>query len=424
MKVLLAKVVTVIDKNSAIILFFIFLVFFYLRFFHIQHEGSFGFDQARDAYIARDIVHGKLFTQGPWTGNGHLHIGPLYYYVLAIFFFLFNLDPISANYLNILFNIFNFLAIYYVIMKLAGKKSGLLVVLIYTFSDYYITLNKVAWNVTPMIGLAALIFYGIIQIYEEKYRWFYSVAILAGLYFHAHYTALFLTVIIPLSLVFLKNKKKALKYILLSIPLYLVWFVPNVIGEIIRQNSDAGRYREFFQYFYHGFHLRFFLYLLPYHFVLFSKNFSILGKFFQFILPIVYIVTVIFYEKERREKIIAYIVLMFFLIPIIGFSLYGGTLSEYYYLHTTICILYILIYLGKKLLKIHFNSMIILLSFFWIINFYLGSKNHWIKQNSGGLPDTKLFVRNQILNGKIIPFNEGHMDSYLYTIWTVDGKRF
>ncbi len=398
--------------------------FIYLRYYHIQFEGNTGYDQARDAFAARDVVKGKFPLQGPWTGNGHLHIGPLYYYLLGFFFYIFNLDPIASNYLNIIFNIFNFFAIYFILSKLTTKRAALFGILVFTFSKEYILAGRTAWNVSPMIGLGALIFYGIIQIYKGHFHWFYVVAVFAGLYFHAHFTAIFLPVIILLSLFFLKNKKTALKYIVFSIPLYLMWFVPNILSEILHQNSDGYRYREFVQYFYHGFHLRFFFYRLPYHFILFNKIFSIGNNFFQLAIPLVYLFYVLIFEKNKQEKLIGYIIFMFFLVPILGFTVYAGPISEYYYNHAVITVFYVLIYLQKRLLQINYKVLLTVLAIFWLVNFYVGTKDLWIKKSTGGLQGTKEGTRAEILQGKKIPFDIGHMDSYLYTIWKEDTKRY
>jgi 4-amino-4-deoxy-L-arabinose transferase-like glycosyltransferase len=417
------KLTIFFEKYHIVWLALILGIFLYLRYYNLDNTVATGFDQARDAFKVRDILHGQLFLQGPWTGNGHLHTGPLYFYLLAPFFLITNLDPIASDYFNILVNIFNFAAIYFVISKLFNKNWGLLAVLIYTFNSFYIQGSVTAWNVSPMIGLASFIFYGIIKIYEGKYKWFYVVAALAGLYFHAHFTAAFWPPIILLSLIFLKNKKKAFKYILLSLPLYLVWFVPNILAEVFNQNSDAFRYREFAQYFLLGFHLKFFLYRLPYNFILFAKTFSIFRSILQFLVPIAYAITVIFFEKDKKQKIIAYIIFCFFLVPIIGFSLYAGPVSEYYSYHVVPAIFYILIYLQSKIIKQH-RVFLLLLAAFWIINFYFGTRGLWIKDKVGGINMAKIQARTSIFLGKPVEFNEGSMVSYFYTIWTKDGKRF
>jgi hypothetical protein len=64
------------------------------------------------------------------------------------------------------------------------------------------------------------------------------------------------------------------------------------------------------------------------------------------------------------------------------------------------------------------------LAIFWLVNFYVGTKDLWIKKSTGGLQGTKEGTRAEILQGKKIPFDIGHMDSYLYTIWKEDTKRY
>ena len=78
---------------------FIVLIGMYLRFYKIEYIQSFGWDQGRDAWLVRDIINGKIVLNGPRTGIGHFHLGPLWYYLLVPFYLLTNLDPVGAIYL-------------------------------------------------------------------------------------------------------------------------------------------------------------------------------------------------------------------------------------------------------------------------------------------------------------------------------------
>lgn len=94
------------------------LIGMYLRFYRIYDVQSFGWDQAKDAWKTRDILMRQIVLDGPRTGVGHFNLGPLWYYLLSPFYYFAKLDLRGANYLNILVNIFNFCAIFWVTKKI------------------------------------------------------------------------------------------------------------------------------------------------------------------------------------------------------------------------------------------------------------------------------------------------------------------
>lgn len=418
------KITAFIEKYYLAIFIAILFLGLYLRFHNIEVEGTLGFDQARDAWKTRDILKGNFQLQGPWTGNGHIHIGPAFFYLLAPFFWLTNLDPIGAQYLNFILNILNFTLIYFVMSRFFGKVGGLFAVLAYSLNAYQIELGRTPWNVTPMPGVAALLFYSVVKTAQGHSKWILLVATLAGLYFHLHFTAIFLPVIILLSFVVFKNKKQLVKYIIPSLILYLIWFVPTIAAELMGI-SDRGNYRDFIKYLTQGFHLRFFLYRAPEAFIQFQKLFTIMWpKILAMLIPLLYVLIVMFKEKDKKEKTIAYLMSVWFIVPMFAFTIYSGSTSEYYYLYTLPMVYYVLIYLQKKIIHFFPKAVVVVLVIFWAFNFYDNSWHFLTKKPDGGLKGARASVRSDIKQGKTIPFGEGNPNSYLYMIWMEDGKRW
>ena len=88
-----------IRKHYVPLAFFgLLLIGLYLRFWNIENSFQFGWDQARDAWKVRDILTGTLVLNGPRTGIGHFHLGPIWYYYLAPFYFL---TPVSYTHLDV-----------------------------------------------------------------------------------------------------------------------------------------------------------------------------------------------------------------------------------------------------------------------------------------------------------------------------------
>lgn len=397
------------------------IVGMYLRFFRIEEVYSFGWDQARDSWTVKDMLDGKLMLTGPRTGIGHMHLGPLYFYFLLPFYTITNLDPMASNYANIFASIINYILLYFVAVKVFHKKAAVFVLFVYSFSNYLIVINRVPWNVTLMPGIAALIFYSLLQIYAGKLRWVFVLWSLSGFYFHLHFTAIFLPVINILSLLFVREKKKVVLYSLLSIPLYLIWFIPNIIHEL-QTNSDVHRYDHFLQYYYIGFHGRFLLHRLSDGLIQFETILTHqlpLFKFIKYVIPSLLILVALFFEKDMKQKRLAYLLGIWFIVPLIGFTLYGGPLSEYYFLYQVPMVLFILVYLQKKLLQLKYAKiLLIFLICWWGFYAYINTKNEWIKPTTGGLQKQKQETKALMERGERKEFNEGDIGSYLYAIWT------
>jgi len=389
-----------IKKHKFILLFLlIVLVGMYLRFYRIESVQSFGWDQGRDAWKTRDIIKGQIVLNGPRTGVGHFHLGSIWYYMLVPFYLLTNLDPVGAIYLNIIF--------------------------IYATNKYLIEINRTAWNVSPIPGVAALIFYSIYKIvYESKYKWIFVLSFLTGFFFHLHFSVVFLPLIILASFILAKDKKKVFVYGLISLPLLLIWLIPSVIYDLQSKNTNTILFNNFLKdYFIDGFHLRFFLYRIHDAFIQLQMILSLpkTYSFIKFIIPGIFLVTLIF-EQVKKQKILGYLIFLWFVVPAFGYSFYGGTTSEYYMLMNSLLIVYIVYYLQNKLFKLKFKPTIYLLIVFWSIFTYYQTKDLWIKNQNNGLIRQKEEVRENIRLNNKISFNEGDIKSYLWQIWVEDKK--
>lgn len=418
------KIKKLIDKNIWILFLIVLLVGLYLRFYRIESALNFGWDQARDSWITRDLLMGKFTLIGPRTGIGHFHIGALYFYLLAPFYYVSNLDPAGANFLNIILNIVNFILIFITTKKIFNNYSAIFAISIYATNSYIIGINQVPWNVTLMPGVAALIFYSITKIYKNEYKWFYVLACLSGLYFHLHFTAIFLPFIIIFSLVFIKDKLKALRYALFSLPVYLVWFIPNLIYELRNHYSNTSLFGNFLNNYFLGFHFRFFLHRLPDAFLQMAMILNFPEFFYlRFIIPLIFLIIILVKRKDNKNLLFGYLISLWFVIPVVGFTFYSGPISEYYYLYDVPMVLYIIVYIHTKILQTRYKHYLFtLMIIFWIFYVFNNTKGHWVKAGNGGLKKQKFLTEQAIRKGKKIKFNEGDIGSYLYTIWKQDRK--
>ena len=103
------------QKTIIIVALIIFLALFPRSVEVFNHNPIFGFDQGREMLAAKNIVvNHKLTLIGTEVGAGSAGIsgvfhGPIYYYMLAVPFILFNGDPASMVSLMLLFGLLTIL---------------------------------------------------------------------------------------------------------------------------------------------------------------------------------------------------------------------------------------------------------------------------------------------------------------------------
>lgn len=99
-------------------------------------------------------------------------------------------------------------------------------------------------------------------------------------------------------------------------------------------------------------------------------------------------------QQKTESRLFAYLISLWFTIPLIGFTLYGGPISDYYFYFSIPMVLFVITYIQQQFLlsRLKIDALIIL-PILWIVFIYFNTKNHWIKPTEGGLKAQKLEVR-------------------------------
>lgn len=386
-----------------------------LRFYHIEQVIGFGWDQARDSFHVSRLLHGTLLLDGPKTGIGNFHLGPLYFYLLAPFYFFTNLDPIGSQYANILLSALTFVIIFFVTKKLFSLPFAFLAIGMYAINSYIADLNRIPWNVSLIPPLSFLIFYFTYRTFTEKK--FVPTALLmtcCGMFFHAHFTAL----VFPLAIILLwllnSDKVKLLKLFILTLPFYLLWYIPTIVSFFTTDHSHYYLARDFMTYYFVGVHLQFVLYRLPDAVIQF-RNLLLLPRFGDYLF-IVGILALYFFSNRKLE---IRIMLSWILATIAVFGVYGGPISDYYFFFTLPVVLYSFLILVEYLTKLHKPLALTLLSLFLIYYMYSNLLHGFdILQRKGGLAEQRKTVQKMIQRREIMQFNEGDIRSYFYYLYT------
>ncbi len=163
-----------------LILVVIFFAAIFLRVMFLgQNALTFGYDQARDAYMASEILRGDIKIQGPPSSTPGLFHGVLYYYLLAPLYGLGRGSPVVAAYGIAVINA----ATVFIIFLLASKAAkniwvGLLAALLFMVS--FESTQYATWlsNPTTAIFTVPLTYLGLWLWTNSKSKWAPALTVL------------------------------------------------------------------------------------------------------------------------------------------------------------------------------------------------------------------------------------------------------
>lgn len=238
------------NKYTKILLAIILLLAAFMRLYRISDYMTFLGDEGRDVLVAKGILEGNLTLLGPRASAGDFYLGPIYYYMIAPFLWLFKNDPVGPAVMVALFGVATVFLVYYVGKKLfndndrpeLAERAGIFAAALYAVSPLVITYSHSSWNpnVLPFFSLL-LIFtiYKAIKKGRVGWKYFIAVGFLLGISLQLHYLALFLGVIVFFYVFFAKlylNKKilllPVIKNYLQIIIGFIIGFSPFLAFEI------------------------------------------------------------------------------------------------------------------------------------------------------------------------------------------------
>ncbi|MBI2036489.1 glycosyltransferase family 39 protein [Candidatus Microgenomates bacterium] len=175
----------------------------FLRLFRIADYMTFLGDEGRDVLIVKHILEGDLTLLGPTASVGGFFLGPIYYYFMVPFLWLFGLNPVGPAVMVALFGIATVYLVYHAGKKFFGEKAGLIASALYAVSPLVIAYSRSSWNPNLMPFFSLL---GIIVVYQavakNSWRLFILLGILLGIAMQLHYLTTFFVVVIAVYLLF------------------------------------------------------------------------------------------------------------------------------------------------------------------------------------------------------------------------------
>jgi len=407
-----------IVTNKVLILFYLLLTLsIFLRFYQLDIRSQFNWDQVDNAWAAKNIIVNHAF---PLVGfqakvNSGIYIGPYYYYLIAIVYFLTNLNPIASGITAGITSIFTFLTLFYISKKLFSVNVALISVFLNTVSVFAINFDRVQGPVNLIPSIALIIFFSLYKIITGYPKFILLLALASGFSLHIHITAIYVPLIILLCLPFFPRTKEMLKYIFFSIPILLFFIFPSVIA-FLQNSGHVSNAINYGNTYFHGIHLRRVMQLTNDAFIQFEAyfNYSSIIKYLKFTLIPLFISLYLYKNISKDKLLLCYLILLWFTIPWLVISTYSGEISDYYYSANRFIALLIIAYLISKIFQ--FRNIIAKMTIVSLLIFYMGSnlQKFFSSTVSDNLKDKIEVVQKAIKEEREIGFQEGVPESYLY----------
>jgi 4-amino-4-deoxy-L-arabinose transferase-like glycosyltransferase len=224
-------------RSPKIVLLFLLLIGLLLRIYKLEIFYPWGHDQDLFAWIAKDIlVDGHLRLIGQETSIIGVFIGPLFYYLVAVSFALFKMNPLGAAAVTTLISLFTIVSIYWVFSKFFSKEVGLIGAFLYAVSPGTVFLDRWVVPTQPTILWSVWFLYVLFSILKKNYQVLIPLSILIGLIWHVHIAFIPLLVLLPIAFLLSKGKLKNLRYkiktLVVSLLILITLLTPFLVFEI------------------------------------------------------------------------------------------------------------------------------------------------------------------------------------------------
>lgn len=179
-----------------------------LRFVHLREGMQYMGDEGRDLLIAREIIIGRnLPAVGPPTSIGNLYLGPLYFYLITPFLWLFRLDPVGPAIFVGLLSVATIILICRLGREMFGQFAGLGAAFLFAVSPLAVEFGRWPWNPNVMPFFTTLFAYSLWQALERKKEpWIMVTGISLAAILQSHYLGLAAFPVLVISLVIKRPK--------------------------------------------------------------------------------------------------------------------------------------------------------------------------------------------------------------------------
>lgn len=190
------------------------------------------FDEERDAFIVKRIIIDKHFTLIGPSIPGSIYLGPGYFYIISIFYFLSKGNPLGPAIAAAVLGSLSTLLLFYLSWKLFEKRVAAVSSIIYAVSYLTVIYNRNFWplNFDPIIAMVTyLSLYNIILKKDFKWVIILSLALIVGVQSApTNFSLLILTFLIWI----LHKLPPKNRFVLFSICLFLFSHLPLFVFDL------------------------------------------------------------------------------------------------------------------------------------------------------------------------------------------------
>lgn len=207
----------------------------FLRLYRISDYMTFLGDEGRDVLVVYNILHGKFTLLGPTSSVGGFFLGPIYYYFMAPFLWLFNYDPVGPAIMVAIVGVITVWLVYKIGAQFFNTQAGVIAAFLYTISPVVIAYSRSSWNPNLMPITSLLCLYTLYNAVTRNNKWLFIVCgVLLGIAMQLHYLSTFLGVIVLIYIACVNylNNKKLITVLKKSVEENIIVFVGFIIGWI------------------------------------------------------------------------------------------------------------------------------------------------------------------------------------------------
>lgn len=232
------------SKKIWLLLFLIFIGVF-LRLWNYHNLFYYAIDEEKAAYIIHGIASGTHFPTVGHPSSIGFRLGPLLYYLLAPFYYLFGSHPIVWGYISITASIFSMLLIFK-IGSYISRRTGFIALLLYVFSYLNILYDRRGWQVSFHSLLALLVLYCLINLKQQWNRFYFFLLVFTLIACSQFEVATILFIPFSILVIFLFRIHIPKRFFFLGFSIFLL-FQSTLLVFDVRHNFINSKY--LFNYF-------------------------------------------------------------------------------------------------------------------------------------------------------------------------------
>lgn len=443
---------------TSLCLVFLLLLGAYLRLYKISEYMTFLGDEGRDMLVIKHMIVDHKFTLlGPTASVGGFFLGPIYYYFMLPFVWLWQLDPTGAAVMVALAGIATIYLIYRVGKEFFDEWVGLIAASLYTVSPVVIAYSRSSWNpnLVPLFS-TWLIYMLWLTVVKKNPKLLFWIGVILGIGLQLHYLFLFLFPVVLVWFVLFGREKKMLRYYALGIIGFVIGYgpflafelrhgFPNTISIIrfLRTGQDTGFVLSTFIATITDVSYRLFgrlLVRLPQPEVMvnvpaqFKLIWDVVIKFLQWAslgLIATYIARLVMFpftsvehKHKNNSRLSAILMLLWFFVPLLLFGLYKKSIYDYYF-GLFFAVPFLLTALLLRAMSVRMIGRIVAIFVLGYMLFYNWQGRPFVTPPNNQLGQARLIARAALdkAEGKpfnfalLANFNSDHAYRYFFEIW-------